>query len=387
MRVNVGKFLFIGAKVDKESFLAKAQQVGIVEFIHPSGERLNTFSKDAEKYAHAIKALRSYTQLEQKKKIDIDLAETLVNRILDLKHKKDSAAEEVRLLQQEIERIFPFGNFSFQAIHSLEHDTGRKMRFFYARSAKQAALTHKSLIPIASIEGTDYFVTFEKEEMPKADLVEVIIPTPLPEVQKRLKDNQKLIHNIDSDLKDLTQYSWLLHYCFYKKLDKAGFDFANRATANEAEDTLFAIQGWVPENKTAEVKSFCKESGIFIEEVKLEKNDSPPTYLENKRIARVGEDLVYVFDTPSPQDKDPSLWILFCFALFFAMIVGDAGYGLIFLTTALVLHFRIHTKKEFLQRFLKLVTILSVSCVLWGFFTNSFLATIFQTIASSVNVA
>ena len=97
-----------------------------------------------------------------------------------------------------------------------------------------------------------------------------------------------------------------------------------------------------------------------------------PTYLENEGFSRMGEDLVHIYDTPSTTDKDPSNWVLYSFALFFAFIIGDAGYGLVYLTLALFLKYKFRSSNGDTKRFINLFVFLSTACVIWGTLMTSF---------------
>jgi len=372
MRINVSKYLFLGAYSNKEAFLKRAQEVGCVEFIHPKNKKLAQVPVEAERFALAIKCLREYTILEQEKKHNLQLAEEICHQVLELKQRKDANVQALDSLQHEISRIRPFGNFSQNLARDILIATGRTVRFYCAKTSKALHTHAPSLILINSTDGIDYFITVEVESLTRPDLIEMQITQELSSLYIRAEELKHIIHACDERLKSLTRYNWLLHYAFYKKIDYAGLDFATSATEEALEEKLFSIQGWIPNSKKNELFQVCESSNVFIEEVQTEPHEQPPTYLENKNMARVGEDLVHIFDTPSPTDKDPSLWLLTCFSLFFAMIVGDAGYGLIFLLTAFILHFKIKTKKDFTKRFLKLATVLSISCILWGVLTNSF---------------
>ena len=378
MRVDVSKFIFVGAQSDRDVFLKKAQVAGCVEFIHPKGEKFARVPLEAERYAQAIKCLRGYTILPQEKKHNLELAEEICHEVLTAKQQKHEALEHIELIQHEILRIQPFGSFPLSLLEDIEASTGRRVRFYCAKTSKALDEKEPTLLFINSLDGIDYFITIEKEGLLLPDLIEEHITQ---ELHTLLQEKQKLhekVHNLDEHLKSLTKYSWVLHYAFYKKLDAAGLDFASHSSEHALDETLFTIQGWVPDNKKDAVTRCCKDVFVLMEEVKTEEHETAPTYLENKRLARVGEDLVHIFDTPSPTDKDPSVWLLVCFSLFFAMIVGDAGYGFIFLISALVLQYKIKTKKDFVNRFLKLMTILSVSCILWGLLTNSFFGIAFS---------
>ena len=135
---------------------------------------------------------------------------------------------------------------------------------------------------------------------------------------------------------------------------------------------LFVIQGWVAIHKIDEMNRFVKKMNIHVEEIGVDSLDVIPTYLENEGAARIGEDLIHIYDTPSTTDKDPSVWVLVFFALFFSMIIGDGGYGLILLLIALYIRYKHSNLRSVKKRALDLFTILGFSCVIWGVLTTSF---------------
>jgi vacuolar-type H+-ATPase subunit I/STV1 len=63
---------------------------------------------------------------------------------------------------------------------------------------------------------------------------------------------------------------------------------------------------------------------------------------------------------------------LWFFAFFFAVIVGDAGYGAIFLCLALLSKEKIPPCPWQPKDFLKLLFILSYACIIWGVLTSSY---------------
>ena len=58
-------------------------------------------------------------------------------------------------------------------------------------------------------------------------------------------------------------------------------------------------------------------------------DEDPPTLLSNAGRTEGGEDLVTFYKTPGYGAWDPSSVVMFSFAVFFAMIVSDGGYGLL----------------------------------------------------------
>lgn len=378
MRVDVKKYLFMGSKKDKEHFFQEAQKMGIVEFINPQGKRRVPLSKEAEKFQAAIKVLRSHVLGDQEIKKDIPLAQKIAQEILDAKTAIDKAEDEKIQVEQEIAKLLPFGDFSMKEIEAIAKESSRKIYFYCAKSSKQLENADEELILINSVDGIDYFISITDEPIKHPDLFLVHLTESLSELNQKLARLENTIATYDDRIKSLTKYNWLMHYALVHEVNKLSFEFANESVNLVLDDTLFAIEGWVPENKQKALFELTSKLNIVSEEVFIEEDQVIPTYLENKKLARVGEDLVDVFDVPSHTDKDPSIWVLIAFSLFFAMIVGDGGYGLIFLATALILQWKIKNLKGLGKRLLKLVTILGCTCVLWGFLMNSFFGITFN---------
>ena len=101
-------------------------------------------------------------------------------------------------------------------------------------------------------------------------------------------------------------------------------------------------------------------------------DDRVPTCMENRGMRKVGEDLVHVYDSPASTDHDPSGWILTFFSLFFAMIISDAGYGLVFLLLALYLKWKFPRLAGAGRRFVKMSLLLSLCCIGWGALVSSY---------------
>ncbi|MFQ5729278.1 MAG: V-type ATPase 116kDa subunit family protein, partial [Waddliaceae bacterium] len=136
--------------------------------------------------------------------------------------------------------------------------------------------------------------------------------------------------------------------------------------------SLFAVEGWVPKNKIDKLNTIVEDLDVHIVEIAVESDEIVPTYLENKGVNRIGEDLVNIYDTPSNIDRDPSLWVLVSFAIFFAMIIRDGGYGLVFLAAALYFRYKNPKIRNTSKRVWKLCVLLFSSCILWGILTHSF---------------
>jgi V/A-type H+-transporting ATPase subunit I len=138
------------------------------------------------------------------------------------------------------------------------------------------------------------------------------------------------------------------------------------------EGAMFAIEAWVPQTKSKALFGLLSGLDVHAEEIGIETRDIIPTCMENKGVGKIGEDIVNIYDTPAYTDKDPSIWVLVFFSLFFAMIVADAGYGLVYLLIGLFCKYKYPNVNAIGRRFIKLVLILASCTIVWGASTGAF---------------
>jgi V/A-type H+-transporting ATPase subunit I len=373
MRIDLKKFLFIGTQTDQALFFENAQNAGIIHFIEGKVPKIKEVSQEIANFFSAIKVLRGLPTAPQEELTDYALADGLVTKILQLKNKLESLFEEQRMVKLEIARVGIFGNFSSEDIAFIEREGKRKAQFFFAKKgvALQADLPPE-LIYIDSDHGLDYFFALNTEPKQYPKFIEMRIEQPVDVLRKRSIEIDKEIHEVEQRLKNYSKYNTYLHHALVSKLNAYQLGAAKKHVALALDDQMFVVSGWVPVNKLSELQTLVADMHVHAEEIAIEPTDALPTYLENEGFNRLGEDLVHIYDTPSPTDKDPSLWVLGSFALFFAFIVGDGGYGLVFLAAALYIRYKSTGLSVGKIRFLNLATILCVACVVWGLLTGSF---------------
>ncbi len=138
------------------------------------------------------------------------------------------------------------------------------------------------------------------------------------------------------------------------------------------DNQLFVLTCWSPIPEDELVKKIGEgfTFSYFIEE------PSPveriPVLLSNRAVFDSGEDLVEVYSHPNHNDFDPSGIVLYCFAIFYGMIIGDAGYGLVLLALTAFLHWKVKSSTPLWIRFRRLSYMLSVSVVIFGVISASY---------------
>lgn len=373
MRRDVKKFLFIGPQNEQERFFKNAQEMGIIQFINPHPRTLKDVPEDVENMIAAIKILRGLPTADQEENYHALYADQLVGKILDLHHRSEQISENIRQLTLDMSKISVLGNFSLEDKAYIEKVGNRKIQFFSSRpSLFQDDSEPDSLIYIASDHGMDYYLSISEIPASYDKMIEVKVDKSLKELRKSLMEAEHKSHQVGHELREYAKYNDFLHHALVQKLNQYHLFDAQTYVQQALGGSIFAVEGWVPLTKLDSLEKITSRQNIYCEEIAIEPIDAIPTYLENKGFSRLGEDLVHVYDTPSATDKDPSNWVLYSFALFFAFIIGDAGYGLVYLAIALLLMYKFPDAKGAGKRFINLFTLLSVACVIWGTLMTSF---------------
>jgi V/A-type H+/Na+-transporting ATPase subunit I len=372
MRIDVKKYLFFGYKGALQEFFEEAQKIGLVHFIDSRKIKIKEIPQEIQNITQAIKIVRELPTMDQEEPEKMSEADALAAKILALKHNIEKLEEEKRMLQLEISRIDVFGDFSLEDVEILSGEAQRYIQFYFGKKGTAERELSDNVIYIASENGLDYFVAVNEQPTQYEQLVEMKIDQELGVLQNRLEAVELDIRHLEKSLKEYSKYDEFLHHALTVRYNSHELATAKKFAEEQMDGRLFAVEGWVPLNKIRELETHLTELDVHLSEVALGPGEEPPTYLENEGVSRVGEDLVHIYDTPANTDKDPSLWVLASFAVFFAMIINDAGYGLLFLAGALYFRFQRGELTRTANRVWKLMVILFTSCIAWGLLTNSF---------------
>lgn len=370
MRIDVQKILVIGPNSKKRAFFAKLQKLGIVEIV----SKKSSLQRPAEvqQYVDALHILRQMVPVKQTISDDFRTARVIAQQVVELNARAEQQKEKQRLLQIEKERVEPLGHFSVEELHRIEEEIDRKIQFFACKSGKKRDLPSE-LIYIRTVAEIDYFVAFNKESTSYEGMVEILVDRSLTDIEIQLAEVVKEIDEITIELSTLAHHKKNLEIGLIDALNHHHLKEARESAGSEMEGELFVAEGWMPKNQISSLLQVAEESHVYVDQVKIEQEDRVPTYLENKHLNRVGEDLIGIYDVPSKKDKDPSGWIFFSFIVFFSMIIADAGYGLILLAISLYLFKKFKKLGGLVRRVLLLSISLSIGCIIWGIMTSSFL--------------
>ena len=140
----------------------------------------------------------------------------------------------------------------------------------------------------------------------------------------------------------------------------------------KAEGELAVLKGYCPEDQSETLEEAAKKEGwaVLIED--LEDDDIAPTKLKNSKIIELSKPALQLIEIlPGYKELDVSAVFLVFFTLFFAMLIGDAAYGAIFLLLTAVAHMKLKNKVEDHTAFY-LGYMLTGFTMIWGVLTGTY---------------
>lgn len=377
MRIDVEKYIFLGISSQRAEFFQKLQQLGIVQCAHSKVSFVDLLFTDFHEVVQAIKILKE-NEVQQTPHVEITHPLEFSKTVIAEKTRLADARLELRALQEQQKLLFPFGPIPIKEMLELEQILGRKFRLFAAPSRAQAEKNFEHLILLKEIEKIQYFISFSKEPFLPTNIEEIFLSPELSTLETEIDLRNQEIAHLEEQLRFKASLITSLKQALINDLNTAKWQKAAQTASSNMDDRLFSITGWVPSTKRTDVEALVDSLGMYCMQIPIRSSETPPTYLENNETGKIGEDLIDIYDTPSCEDTDPSSWVLFFFALFFAMIISDGGYGLIFLLSALLMRKKAKNASTGQQRFVKLLAILGGFCVAWGLLVGSFFSIDFR---------
>lgn len=143
-------------------------------------------------------------------------------------------------------------------------------------------------------------------------------------------------------------------------------------TASEAEGSLKVLEGFCPIDQVAALDAMLQKQEVYYQAEDPTAEDNTPIKLRNNKFTQLFESLTGMYGWPNYGEFDPTPILAPFFLLFFAMCMGDCGYGILLIIIGLL----IAKKKLNIAMFEGLgpiITVLGVGTTVVGFFLGTFM--------------
>lgn len=373
MIVPMKKVVLVTTETRKSDSIAKLQDFGLlhIEQLAGSGERLEELKKTRDMVDRAIFTLSPDAPEESGGPSSFDAALELARRVNRQAERIRELSDDVERFERERERVVPWGDFDPLMIEELKK-RGIALRLFEL-SAEQAktAGTVKNLFPVRTTKSVRYVAVVDGGSLAAEGWKEFLPPEkPLSEIEGAIEDRHSQITHIQEELDRLSSSRNRLARVL-NELDEM-VQFENVVTGMHSEGTIVYLKGFIPEKRSEDIKKMAAKNGMGIIITDPDDEDQVPTLVENPKAISIIQPVFGMLGTiPGYHERDISLFFLIFFSIFFAMIIGDAGYGLIFLIPALLGMRSGRKKTGKVPTAMVLLTVLSSCTVVWGAITGT----------------
>ena len=327
------KVTFFGTSAEQRAALSELQKLGCVHLVsmreEPRPVALTAPAWDESvsgALQHLISASRRRHQEIDPQRFNI---EEIVKTALRNKEQQREAADRRISLRNRIGQLSPWGNFT---LHHLDEMAGYRLWFYripHHELKKVDTLTEPWEI-VARDNRFAYVVVISKEE-PRPGILPVqrthAGEVALDELQRNLRRVELEMEDLVAEQNALSRWIFLLSKKLAVVEDERVLDRAGRQSREV--DTMFVVQGWSPTPGLPALQRLAEAKGLALLQEDPGPDEMPPTLMDNPGPFQGGEDLVTFYETPGYRSLDPSLIVAFSFAVFFAMILSDAGYALV----------------------------------------------------------
>lgn len=356
---------------------------------------LDLMKKYAEK-ENPIKALKEgkeeLTYTEIKHRAATIGWENIYNNLKTMDEKLNSIDTEITKIKSEVEEILPWETLDVSFSDLKEFKTcvsfiGTMPKIYLDEfREKFDSIAPSSYIEIISqVKGEAYFValvhkdyenkvnellktfSFVKTNLSIDKVPREIISTLGKKIKNLKLEEEKIKVTLKSETKNMEVLKVAYEYLSNEEIKLSAYD-------NFLESpNVVVISGWVPteskEEFTQVVEDILAKDYYMEIEAADEEDIEVPVALKNNKVVSAFESITEMFSTPRYNEIDPTPVMTPFYLLFFGMMLGDAGYGIVMFIASIIAikKFNLEEKtKNFMRFFLYLSIPTTIVGILYG---------------------
>ena len=349
MITKMTKYSFVLLSGEKEGFLEQLQELGVVDIsrsVKPVDQASHEMMARASKVRKVIETLEA---LDYSKDADyeavakatvsiegdpVTFVEESIAKLADLKNSLGN-------IEKQMKARLPWGDYDRKAVEGLS-DLGYRVRYYRIDKKRfdESWISEYALQVVSEDEKNIWFVTVspagEEYSFPVA---ETAAPEgTFAEAKSEAENIAAEIVNCKAGLLNAKDYIPAIKESLNSELVSLDRYLADDAGQSAAEDLVTVFTGFAPEENDAELAAKFDEMGVLYLKDKAVEEDNPPIKLKNNWFTRQFESFTGMYGMPVYSEFDPTSIVAPFYLLFFAMCLGDAGYGIVLLLFGLMLN-------------------------------------------------
>ncbi|NOU62113.1 V-type ATP synthase subunit I [Marinifilum caeruleilacunae] len=339
-------------------------------------ERVDARIKQLEK---AISILDRYDEKQDSNSIELsDYSKQergeihLMERVLGAEVNRNQLENSKLHLSKDMDWYQRWGNISLEDIQQL-NKKGVYLKFYLVGDKDLKLLKSREDIHlIGRIDELNQVVLITEITDEKLDFLQVALPNMESFNAKiALKNTEKQLNEVEKLLQQLNSQKAVLQDALderNKRLDVRNIHYGGIAIDNQVR----CWKGFIPEDRVDQFTEVAEKNswGYVIDEPTSEEMDEVPTLVRTSNWAkRIQPVMDFMGLVPGYKELDVSKVFMIFFTFFTGILVGDAGYGLIFL----LITFLVHRKQKYVKKVeFQLMYTLSTAIMFWGILTGTY---------------
>ena len=367
----------------KSETLKKLRKLGIlhIEISEGCGERLVELKNQISLLENAVYSVGKPKDAETKS-VSTDKALKIASEIDTLSEEKKTVLAERIALNSELERLKDWGDIDPDNISDLAAN-GVEVSLYEMPKKEYEALGEN--IKTLSLNKTKASVKFLLIASGNEDEIEAIkalesYKLELPqmstaEIKQKIADLGNRIEEIEDKISSYAIFSESFKNAIKSCEKEIEFETYSTGMADEnisekGDTSIAYFKGYIEEEKLDGLKQAAKLNswGLLVEDP--DEDDNVPTKLKNNKFVSLIYPLTDFLGTvPGYFEYDISAWFLSFILIFFGIIFGDGGYGLLICAVAAILIIKSLISKKEIQPAFLLIGLFGLSTVVWGTLT------------------
>lgn len=306
------KYSFILLSGDRDRFLDEIQELGVVD-IKRSSKAIDEVSGSIVSEMEALKG-----QIREIQNCSDKLSETLKTRIAEL--------------SRNLSEVRPWGSFDREAIKRF----GIRLYSCSRKSFCPEWNESYALEIISEDKNKLYFaVAGDAKDFP---LKEIALPAKdCAELEEEIAGLKSQLDQHSAELSSRKGEIPLLQELIDKKCSELSLYLAGATAKSAAEGSLVLFEGFAPRENAEKLCEALDRMDIYYLKEEATAEDNPPIKLKNNAFVRQFETFTRMYGMPVYNEFDPSFFLSIFYLLFFAICMGDAGYGILLIGIGLAL--------------------------------------------------
>lgn len=369
MIVKMQKVTLLVTEKTLTDAIGKVRGLGVVHVQHIQQPQAEGITSLEHRLARVDKVLKIIGDKEaEPRQLKEAEVRSCIKEILSLDKARANLTARLLELYQREAWYKEWGDISAHTLKPLR-DAGVFIKLYVCSKAALKKIPQDALVYIVKEKAQEVLcalvTTDEKDSLPGQ---EVSIPS------GNLYHLHKKINHTKGALKTVTMRFDTLCGCkesFVKCREelRKRLEFYNVRFGMKHEEGFSYLRGYCPRESLSSLFGLAEKEGWGIVSSIPDNPQEVPTLIRTPWWLRIIDPVFKFMGTvPGYNEFDISFWFLLFFSLFFAMLIGDAGYGFVFL----VLTFLTRKKLKHVPREpFVLMYVLSCATILWGAITGT----------------